>query len=94
MDNVITNAAPESRQRGEDGGKTIRKSRLGQIKVAEIVTAQSSSASRFTAGAAGFLILGQYGERPERYRDSNRFDTMPSQPSNCPRRFPRCRAMP
>jgi hypothetical protein len=27
---------------------------------------QSSSASRFTAGAAGFFILSQSGERPER----------------------------
>jgi hypothetical protein len=28
--------------------------------------AQSSSASRFTAGAAGFFILSQCRERPER----------------------------
>jgi hypothetical protein len=28
--------------------------------------AQSSSASRFTAGAFGFFILSQSGERPER----------------------------
>ena len=28
---------------------------------------QSSSASRFTAGAAGFLILSQWLTRPERY---------------------------
>jgi hypothetical protein len=27
---------------------------------------QFSSASRFTAGAAGYLILSQWGERPER----------------------------
>jgi hypothetical protein len=27
---------------------------------------QSSSASRFTAGRAGFFILSQSGERPER----------------------------
>jgi len=27
---------------------------------------QSSSASRFTAGAVEFFILGQSGERPER----------------------------
>jgi hypothetical protein len=27
---------------------------------------QSSSASRFTAGASGFFILSQSGERPER----------------------------
>jgi hypothetical protein len=28
--------------------------------------AQSSSASRFTAGASAFFILSQSGERPER----------------------------
>src|SRR5262245_26633250 len=28
---------------------------------------QSSSASRFTAGASGFWLLSQSGERPERY---------------------------
>jgi hypothetical protein len=28
--------------------------------------AQSSSASRFTSGAAAFFILSQSGERPER----------------------------
>ena len=42
---------------------------------------QSSSASRFTAGAAGFLILSQWLTRPERYGEPSRFDTMPSQPS-------------
>ena len=42
---------------------------------------QSSSASRFTAGAARFFILSQSGERPERYIESLRFDTMPSRPS-------------
>src|SRR5215467_5104100 len=40
----------------------------------------SSSASRFTAGAV-FFILSQSGERPERYIESFRFDTMPSRPS-------------
>jgi len=28
----MANAAPEGRQRGEDGGMTIRKPRLGQVK--------------------------------------------------------------
>ena len=42
---------------------------------------QSSSASRFTAGAAGFFILSQSVVRPDRYRDPSRFDTMPSSPS-------------
>src|SRR5262249_42480885 len=41
---------------------------------------QSSSASRFTAGASVFFILSQSGERPERYIESLRFDTMPSSP--------------
>ena len=42
---------------------------------------QSSSASRRTAGAAGFLIFSQSFTRPERYVEPSRFDTMPSQPS-------------
>jgi hypothetical protein len=44
------------------------------------VHAQSSSASRFTADASGFFILGQSGERPERYAESFRFDTISSSP--------------
>jgi hypothetical protein len=42
---------------------------------------QSSSASRLTAGAAGFLTLIQSADRPLRYFDPSRFDTIPSQPS-------------
>src|SRR5215813_13283012 len=45
-----------------------------------LVLPQSSSASRFTAGAARLFILSQSGERPERYIESLRFDTMPSSP--------------
>ncbi|MGA6944353.1 MAG: hypothetical protein WBZ27_20510, partial [Pseudolabrys sp.] len=41
---------------------------------------QSSSASRFTAGASGFLNLSQSGERPDLYRDPRRFETIPSRP--------------
>src|SRR5262249_37766202 len=41
----------------------------------------SSSASRFTAGASGFFILSQTGERPEREVESLRFDTIPSNPT-------------
>ena len=41
----------------------------------------SSSASRVTAGAAGFLTFTQQSARPERYSEPSRFDTMPSQPS-------------
>jgi hypothetical protein len=44
---------------------------------------QSSSASRFTAGAAGFftLIQSEHLPGPGRYFEPTRFDTMPSQPS-------------
>jgi len=49
---------------------------------------QSSSASRFTAGAAGFLVLIQSADRPNRHGEPRRFDTMPSQPSHLADRFP------
>jgi hypothetical protein len=39
----------------------------------------SSSASHRTAGAAGFLTLTHCLDRPERYAEPIRFDTMPSQ---------------
>jgi hypothetical protein len=42
---------------------------------------QSSSASRVTAGTFGFLTLTQCGERPERYGEPRRFETMTAQ--NC-----------
>jgi hypothetical protein len=42
---------------------------------------QSSSSSRRTAAAAGFLVLSHWGDRPERYGEPSFFDTMPSQPS-------------
>src|SRR5262249_23087820 len=42
--------------------------------------AQSSSASRLTACAVG-LLLTQCRERPGRYGEPRRFDTMPSRPS-------------
>jgi len=42
---------------------------------------QSSSASRFTAGAFAFFILSQSGVRPLTYGEPRRFDTIPSQPS-------------
>ena len=42
---------------------------------------QSSSALRRAAGAAGFLTLIQSADRPPRYLEPSRFDTMPSQPS-------------
>src|SRR5258708_4828075 len=41
---------------------------------------ESSSSSRRTASHAGFFDLSQSGERPERYVDVLRFDTMPSRP--------------
>jgi hypothetical protein len=37
---------------------------------------QSSCSSRHTAGASGFLILSQCTERPARYGEPNRLDTM------------------
>src|SRR5262249_42055618 len=40
----------------------------------------SSSASRFTAGASGFLNFSQSFHRPERERGPSRFDTIPSSP--------------
>ena len=42
---------------------------------------QSSSGSRVTAGAAGFLTFSQQTARPDRYAEPRRFDTIPSQPS-------------
>src|SRR6516165_7122270 len=42
---------------------------------------QSSSASRVTAAASGFLNLSQSFVLPDRYCDPSRFDTMPSSPS-------------
>ena len=42
---------------------------------------QSSSSTRFAAGADGFLILIQLSLRPVRYGEPRRFETMPSQPS-------------
>ena len=46
-----------------------------------LLAPQSSSASRFTAGAAGFLIFSQSSTRPDRYGEPSRLDTIPSQPS-------------
>jgi hypothetical protein len=49
---------------------------------------QSYSASRRTASHAGFFILSQSGDRPDRYCESLRFETMPSNtisPSLCSR---------
>jgi hypothetical protein len=41
----------------------------------------SSSASRLTAGDAGFLILIRSFDRPNRYDEPSRFDTTPLHPS-------------
>jgi len=48
----------------------------GDLALATSHFAQSSSASRLTAGAAGFLLLSQCRERPERQGEPSRFDTM------------------
>jgi len=42
---------------------------------------RAPSASRFTAGAFGFLLLIQCGDRPDPSRESFRVDTLPSSPS-------------
>jgi hypothetical protein len=39
---------------------------------------QSSSASRFTAGASWFLNFTQSGDRPDRWRDPSLLETIPS----------------
>jgi hypothetical protein len=46
---------------------------------------QSYSASRRTASHAGFFILSQSGDRPDRYCESLRFETMPSNRHPCAR---------
>ena len=51
------------------------------MAVSHLLLPHSSSSSRFTAGASAFFILSQSGERPERYGEPFRFDTMPSSPS-------------
>src|SRR5215813_7319590 len=67
--------------------------RLGSINITSVMLiappqsgnvdlkGHSSSASRFTAGAAGFLNLSQCRMRPLTYGEPSRFDTMPLQPS-------------
>jgi len=45
--------------------------------VASPLHRHSSAASRFIAGAAGFLTLIQSADRPERDGEPSRFDTMP-----------------
>jgi hypothetical protein len=46
----------------------------GDLGLATTHLAQSSSASRFMAGASEFFILSQSGERPERERESFHFE--------------------
>jgi hypothetical protein len=48
-------------------GKALAVSSLGAELLSSFVNhRQSSSASRFTAGASGFLNFNQSGERPDR----------------------------
>jgi hypothetical protein len=56
------------------------RTRFGGVLQTDNQRPQCSSASRFTAGAAGFLNLSQSGERPDLYRDPRRFETIPSNP--------------
>jgi hypothetical protein len=46
--------------------------RLERLGFAADHRPHSSSASRFTAGASGFLLLIQSGDRPDLYRESFR----------------------
>jgi hypothetical protein len=55
--------------------------RLERLGFAADHRPHSSSANRFTAGASGFLLLTQSGEQPDLYRESFRFETIPSRPS-------------
>jgi hypothetical protein len=48
-----------------DAGSPVR-SKADDLALATSHLAQSSSALRFTASHAGFFILSQSGERPER----------------------------
>jgi hypothetical protein len=66
-------AMPSARQR--------RKAKWVRVFNATLPLPQSSSASRFTAGASGFFIFSQSRERPERQGEPKRLLTMPSQPS-------------
>ena len=52
----------------QDMGRSWRRGPAPQKEPPSLIRSptQSSSASRFTAGAAGFLNLSQSGERPER----------------------------
>ena len=45
-----------------------------------VICPNPSSASRFTAGASGFLNLSQSGDLPDQRRDPSRFETIPSSP--------------
>jgi len=59
---------------GLPGRRLVRRTALPHLL-------QSPSASRVTAGAAGFLTFIQQPARPAWYGEPIRFDTMPSQPS-------------
>src|SRR5262249_36832074 len=66
--NLLANTAKASRRKCEFDQMRevpfVRKA--GDLALATSHLAQSSSASRFTAGASAFFILSQSGERPER----------------------------
>jgi len=62
------NAAKASRRKCEfdQMREVLFVRQAGDLALATSHLAQSSSASRVTAGASGFFILSQSGERPER----------------------------
>ena len=70
------------RQGQDERCKIARKEAAGEAEFGFLYQRlQSSSASRLTAGALGFLTFTQCATRPERYGEPSRFETMPSQPS-------------
>ena len=70
----LADSGPRELKKGREIGHPERLPRAHRLEP------QSSSASRFTAGATGFLTLSQWSIRPERYGVPSRFETMPSQP--------------
>ena len=73
------NPTPSEKDRPALGGVAFSL-RAGSERVLSHLL-KSSSTSRFTAGAFVFFILSHSGERPERYVEPFRFETVPSRPS-------------
>ena len=63
---VIAGAIIDMAKRGERDPDRLCDAALKACQPAIVSRPQSSSASRFTAGASGFLNFSQSGDRPER----------------------------